>query len=110
MKTLFLGSQIALLLTLGAGPALAAKTGVSAARGGALVRQHCARCHAVGRTGTSPETRAPPFRELHKRYDVQNLEEALAEGIVTGHNAMPAFRFDASQIADIIGYLKRLER
>jgi mono/diheme cytochrome c family protein len=97
-----------LLLSLSSAPAIAAPGAV--ARGGALVQQHCAPCHAVGRTGASPEGRAPPFRELHKRYDVQTLEEALAEGIVTGHNAMPEFRFEPAQIADIIGYLKSLER
>ena len=34
---------------------------------------------------------APPFRDLPKRYPVENLAEALAEGIVTGHPARPRF-------------------
>lgn len=38
------------------------------------------------------------------------LEESLAEGIVTGHPTMPAFRLDPGQIRDVIAYLKTLER
>ena len=36
---------------------------------------------------------APPFRLLPQRYPVEHLAEALAEGIVTGHPAMPQFKF-----------------
>jgi hypothetical protein len=54
---------------------------------------------------------APPFgATLHLRYPVKDLEEPLAEGIVTRHPAMPAFSFDPGQVADIIAYLKSLER
>jgi hypothetical protein len=52
---------------------------------------------------------APPFRELHKRYPVEDLEEALAEGISTRHPAMPEFRLEPSQIDDFIAFLKSLE-
>ena len=53
---------------------------------------------------------APPFRDLHLRYPVENLSEALAEGIVTGHPTMPEFRLDPGQIDDFINFLKSLER
>ena len=52
---------------------------------------------------------APPFRTLHSRYPVESLEESLAEGIVTGHPAMPEFQFDPEQVGDVIAYLKSLE-
>ena len=73
------------------------------------MQAHCAQCHAIGRTGASPLTIAPPFRELHKRYPVDTLAEALAEGIVTGHPTMPEFQLDIAQINDVIAYLKSLE-
>jgi hypothetical protein len=41
---------------------------------------------------------------------VESLEEALAEGIVSGHPTMPEFRLDPGQIQDLISYLKTLER
>lgn len=79
-------------------------------QGGRLARTHCARCHAVGRAGTSPLLAAPPFRDLHDRYPVEDLAEALAEGIRTGHPSMPEFRFDPDQAQSLIAYLKSLER
>src|SRR3954465_10020974 len=75
-----------------------------------LVKANCARCHAVGRAGDSPLRIAPPFRTLHTRYPVENLAEALAEGITVGHPAMPEFRLDPDQIDNLIAYLKTLER
>ena len=54
----------------------------------------------------SPLPKAPPFRTLHERYPVEDLEESLAEGIRTGHPAMPEFALDEKQIRDLITYLK----
>ncbi|SRR5271154_3255538 len=78
-------------------------------RGLKLVSNNCARCHAVDKVSESPLKIAPPFRTLHLRYPIENLEEPLAEGIVTGHPTMPEFSFDPGQVGDIIAYLKTLE-
>lgn len=79
-------------------------------RGQRLARANCAPCHAIGLSGASPHRQAPPFRNLHERYPVENLAEALAEGIATGHPGMPEFQFSAPEIEDFIAYLKSLER
>ena len=50
------------------------------------------------------------LREVHQRYPVEHLAEALAEGLMTGHPGKPAFRFDAKEVDDIIEYLKSLEQ
>jgi hypothetical protein len=60
--------------------------------------------------GRKSVTEAPPFRNLHVRYPVEDLEESLAEGIRTGHPAMPEFALDKHQIRNLISYLKSLER
>ena len=78
-------------------------------RGLALAQTNCAGCHAIGPTGESPLPKAPPFRALHRRYPVENLAEAFAEGIRVAH-PMPEFRLAPSQIEDLIAYLKSLER
>jgi mono/diheme cytochrome c family protein len=90
----------------------AAQSGLepAAQRGLTLARTHCARCHSIDRVTASPLAIAPPFRTLHKKYPVENLEEALAEGISTGHPTMPEFRFDPGQVNDFISFLKSLER
>jgi mono/diheme cytochrome c family protein len=79
-------------------------------RGLTFARANCARCHSIDKVTASPLKAAPPFRELHNRYPVETLEEALGEGIVTGHPNMPEFRLDPDQIGDLISYLKWLER
>ena len=80
-----------------------------AQRGQVFVQMNCAGCHAVGRAGESPLPVAPPFRALHTRYPVEELAEALAEGITTGHPSMPEFRLDPAQINDVFAYLQTLE-
>lgn len=78
-------------------------------QGQALARAYCAGCHAVGRTGSSPRRNAPPFRDLHLRYPVESLAEALAEGIMSGHPEMPRFHFFEGEIESFVAYLKSLE-
>jgi mono/diheme cytochrome c family protein len=92
----------------------AAPAGVSdrVVRGESYAQEHCSTCHAVGRTGTSPYAQAPPFRTLPEKYDVANLAEALAEGIVvanTGVRQMPQFVLSVDEIEDLIAYLKSLD-
>ena len=75
------------------------------------MRTNCARCHAIDKISPSPLTIAPPFRDpAYASIRSTYLEEAFAEGIVTGHPTMPEFRLDPGQIADVIAYFKTLER
>jgi len=78
-------------------------------RGQVLAQANCARCHAIGLTGESPLAKAPPFRTLHRRYPVETLAEAFAEGIRAAH-PMPEFRLEPGQMDELIAYLKSLER
>lgn len=78
-------------------------------QGETIALTNCARCHAVGRLGASPLQEAPPFRTLHTRYPVEDLGEALAEGITTGHPTMPEFRLGPDEADALIAYLKSLE-
>lgn len=105
-----LPALLALALTAGgAGDVLAQSQRVLIQRGETLLRQHCALCHAVGRTDTSPYPGAPLFRDLSKRYPVDVLEEALAEGFTSGHPAMPEFTFSAERAAAIVAYLTSIQ-
>jgi cytochrome c len=79
-------------------------------QGEALLTRDCGRCHAVGRSGDSPRKDAPQFRTLGKRYPIESLEEALGEGIMSGHPDMPEFKFDADQVGAIIAYLKSIQQ
>lgn len=78
-------------------------------RGKNFVVTNCARCHAVDKVSPSPLTIAPAFRDLHRKYPIESLQESLAEGITTGHPTMPQFRLEPDQINDVLSYLKSLE-
>lgn len=97
-----------MMIVLGTAGA-SAQTG-SPSRGEALTRANCAACHAIGARGDSTKPGATPFRDIHRHYPVEQLAESLAEGISTGHEDMPEFQFEEAQIADIIAYLRTLER
>lgn len=107
-RTAALALAVAAALS-GALPADAQSQRVLAQRGETLVRQHCALCHAVGRDDASRYPGAPLFRELSKRYPVDVLEEALAEGFTSGHPAMPEFTFSAERSAAIVAYLMSIQ-
>jgi mono/diheme cytochrome c family protein len=93
----------------GAATAYGQQVGADLARGQALVTKQCASCHAVGRTGASPHETAPAFRTLSQRYKIEALEEALAEGLSSGHPDMPEFVFEADDVGAIIAYLNSIQ-
>lgn len=75
-----------------------------------LLTRDCGRCHAVGLSGASPRTDAPPFRTLGTRYPIESLEEALGEGLMSGHPDMPEFQYDADEVGAIIDYLNAIQK
>lgn len=81
-------------------------------RGREIARANCGGCHAIGVRGDSPNPKSPPFRILAKRYPIGNLEEALGEGIVVGHEGaeMPQFRLSTGQIDSLLAYLNSIQR
>jgi cytochrome c len=102
-----IGTAFATLAVIVAGqPAVAQEL----KRGEELLNKNCAVCHAVARSGESPNKLAPPFRTLGQRYPIESLEEALGEGIMSGHPDMPEFSFDAGDVGAIIAYLKSIQR
>ncbi|MET4177283.1 cytochrome c553 [Bradyrhizobium sp. LA6.1] len=70
----------------------------------------CARCHSVGRTGASPNRRAPPFRSFSetKLYDSDFLER-LQEGYSSIHPSMPTFRFNRDDAVAALNYMKSIQ-
>ena len=78
-------------------------------RGEALLAKDCSRCHAVASSGESQHPQAPLFRNLGKRYRIESLEEALGEGIISGHPDMPEFQFAPADVGAIVAYLKSIQ-
>jgi len=89
------------------GTAIAASP--SEQRGQFFARTNCARCHSIDGVTQSPLKIAPPFRTLHKRYPIEQLAEAFAEGISTGHPTMPEYRLEPDQINDLLSFMRTLQ-
>jgi mono/diheme cytochrome c family protein len=85
-----------------------AQTRTNIAAGRQIAERLCAQCHAIGVDGKSAHPDAPPFREIAAKGNVENLEEALGEGIVVGHPDMPQFEFKPQDVGALIAYLKSL--
>jgi len=105
--TLILLSSIVISSTAASIPASADLQSIR--RGKAFAQANCSKCHSIDRSTRSPRAAAPPFRTLHKQYPVETLEDALGEGLSTGHPRMPEFRSDPDQVGDFISFLKSLE-
>jgi cytochrome c len=104
MRLLSLGVYLALLAS-----AAAAEDMATLRRGEALLARNCSRCHATGSVGESQHPQAPLFRTLAKRYPVESLEEALGEGIISGHPDMPESIFSGEDVGAIVIYLKSIQ-
>lgn len=106
MKTTLLLGAVAVLLSV---------TGAQAAqgnarRGQAIAQKYCALCHAIGKSGDSPKAGVIPFRDLHQRYPIENLDEALGEGLMINHPDMPEITLNVRQIHDFKAYLYGLSK
>ena len=78
-------------------------------RGEDLMSQQCAMCHAIGRSGTSPDSKAPPLRALTQRGLLDSLESSLEKGSLFGHPQMPAFSFQQQDVSAILRYLRSIQ-
>lgn len=100
-------ATVTIVTVIALGQAAVAQSGK---HGEELLVKNCASCHAVGRNGESSNKLAPPFRTLGQRYPIESLEEALGEGIMSGHPDMPEFKFDAKDVGAIVIYLKSIQQ
>lgn len=110
MKVCFAAtSSISLLFAalFAASPSLSAETPQQ--RGRVVAEGLCSRCHAIGLTGDSPHLAAPPFRILDSRTDLNKLARRIREGLLTGHEDMPMFRFDRDDADAMVAYIRSIQ-
>ena len=75
-----------------------------------MAESECATCHAVDQGATSPMREAPPFSLLGRHYPIRSLAEALAEGMVTGHDGMPEWELETYEIRGLLAYIQSVQR
>lgn len=74
-----------------------------------LAGEQCGTCHAVARDTQSPMRNAPPFSYLGRNYPISSLAEALAEGMITGHDDMPEWELEPAEIRGLLGYIQSVQ-
>jgi cytochrome c len=79
-------------------------------RARAMLENLCARCHAVGKTGQSPNPLAPPFRTFGEKLYDTDMVQRLQDGLTTIHPEMPTFRFNRHEAAAAVNYLRSIQR
>jgi mono/diheme cytochrome c family protein len=98
---------VPLLLALSAPPFSRAET--LQERGRVIAGGLCSRCHAIGRTGDSPHPAAPRFRTLDRQMDLGKLAQRIREGLLTGHEDMPMFRFGRNDADAMVAYIRSIQ-
>lgn len=78
-------------------------------RGKVIATGLCSRCHAIDKTGDSPHPAAPRFRSLDNRTDLSKLARRIREGLLTGHEDMPMFRFDRDDADAVVAYIRSIQ-
>ena len=81
-----------------------------AAEGKTLATLLCSRCHAIEKTGDSPNANSPPFRNLGSRYPLLEIREPITRGIAAPHAEMPAFNLTPGDVDKIIAYVNSLNQ
>jgi tetratricopeptide (TPR) repeat protein len=78
------------------------------AHGRDLAQKNCSWCHAIGKTGDSPNPRAPRWRDMAGRHPIMALREPLSRGIARPHDEMPKFELSDAEVDTIIAYINSL--
>ena len=105
-----IGRSLLVALTIAtASGAVARAAPASAANGHRLAQAGCASCHAVERTGASPDTDAPAFRDLTAYEPGRTIDEVFAAGILVAHEGMPSFGLTEREEADLLAYVRSMQ-
>ena len=98
---------LAFLMLIVAAPATTAETPQQ--RGEVLARGMCGACHAIGKIGNSKHPAAPRFRTLDNQTNLSKLSRRLQGGLLTGHEAMPLFRFSRDDADAMVAYIRSIQ-
>ncbi len=79
-------------------------------RARAMLENLCGRCHAVGKTGKSPNPLAPPFRRFGEKLYDTDMVQRLQDGLTTIHPDMPTFRFSREEAGAAVNYLRSIQK
>ena len=104
-------ADIAVLLIIAGSYSAIARSADLVIQGGEIAARLCSDCHAISGSGGSPVAAAPAFSTIGRRIEIDDLAEALAEGILTGHGPteMPEFVLTPEEIDALLAYLQSVQ-
>jgi cytochrome c len=79
-------------------------------RGCGLLKEFCASCHAIGKTGKSRMSGALPLRMLGRSFEQDQFAQDLRRGILSGHPGMPDFKFNDDDARAVSAYLRSIQQ
>ncbi|MDB5651078.1 MAG: cytochrome c family protein [Hyphomicrobiales bacterium] len=81
----------------------------SVALGESAAQHYCAKCHATGRRGLSPNPASPPFPRIAARHPHGRLAGVFfVDGTVVSHPGMPQFEITIQEADGLVAYLRSL--
>lgn len=98
---------VSVLIIVTAMSTASAQTQSPVRHGRAVVQELCARCHAIGKSGCSPNVRAPPFRTLGRSFDLDEFAQRLESDISPSHP--DDFKFGEQDARDVAAYLRSIQ-
>jgi mono/diheme cytochrome c family protein len=75
--------------------------------GAAYAKQVCAKCHAIDRTGISPEPTAPSFKDVANTPGMTGT--ALTVWLTTSHPTMPNIIVEPHDMDNVIAFILSLK-
>ena len=78
----------------------------NAAHGEIIAKRWCASCHSVASDQVRANSDAPPFASIAQKKQASELKGFLTDP----HPKMPNMSLSRSEIADIVAYIKTLDR
>ena len=77
------------------------------AAGAGYAKQYCSKCHAIDRTETSPELKAPPFRDVANTKGM--TATALTVWLTTSHPRMPNIVIEPNDMDNVVAFILSLK-
>ncbi len=75
-----------------------------------IAQKYCSNCHSIAGLGESPVPDAAPFRVIVAKENSYNLDQALGQGIMTGHPDIPRFELKPETVSALVAYLRSMAR
>ena len=79
-------------------------------QGRTILKDFCASCHSIKKSGDSPMKSALPLRLLGRSFEMDRFAQDLTRGILSGHPDMPEFKLTEDDARAVSAYLRTIQK